>query len=148
MDFGQVIITVLGLQDVTIEDVKIFRKQRRIEVRVKQKRSKCFCPYCGLQFSRVKQWELKQLKAPPLGIFQFVTIKFMQMRGECEDCQRTSVAEVDWIHPKFTSMTCGFAEIAGRLMEEITCEAVGRIMDCPSKTMWDLDQYRMEVMLQ
>jgi ASC-1-like (ASCH) protein len=75
MDFGQVIITVLGLQDVTIEDVKIFRKQRRIEVRVKQKRSKCFCPYCGLQFSRVKQWELKQLKAPPLGIFQFVTIK-------------------------------------------------------------------------
>jgi transposase len=148
MDFRQVIITVLGLQDVTIEDFKIFRKQRRIEVRVRQKRSECFCPHCGLRFSRVKEWELKQLKAPPLGVFQFVTIKFMQMRGECEDCQRTSVAEVDWIHPKFTSMTCGFAEIAGRLMEEMTCEAVGRIMECPSKTMWDLDQYRMEVMLQ
>ncbi|MBK7893297.1 MAG: hypothetical protein IPJ84_21310 [Bdellovibrionales bacterium] len=45
-------------------------------------------------------------------------------------------------------MTCGLAEVAGRLMEEITCEAVGRILDMGSKAMWDLDQYRMAVMMQ
>jgi hypothetical protein len=45
-------------------------------------------------------------------------------------------------------MTCGFAEVAGRLMEEITCEAVSRILGTDSKLMWELDQHRMEVMLQ
>lgn len=70
------------------------------------------------------------------------------MRGFCEDCSRTSVARPYWIHPKFDSMTCGFAEIAGRLMEEITCQAVSRIIKVDSKLMWSLDQYRMEVMLQ
>jgi hypothetical protein len=33
-------------------------------------------------------------------------------------------------------------------MEEITCEAVSRILDSDSKMMWQLDQHRMEVMLQ
>lgn len=100
-----------------------------------------------MQFSGVKEWELKKLRAPPLGLFQFVVVKFFQMRGICEDCNLTAVAEVDWIHPKFSSMTCSFAEMAGRLMEEITCEAVGRILDTSSKTLWDLDQYRMGIML-
>ena len=83
-----------------------------------------------------------------LTIFYKVLIKFFQMRGNCEDCDRTSVAQVDWIHPRFESITCGYAEIAGRLMEEITCEAVSRILHSNSKAMWELDQYRMEVMLQ
>jgi transposase len=148
MDFKHVIISILGLQDVTILDLKIFKKQLKVELKVQQKRESCFCPHCGLQFTQVKDWDLKVLRAPPLGIFQHVTVKFMQMRGYCDDCDRTAVARVDWIHPKFESMTCGFAETAGRLMEEITCEAVGRILDSPSKTMWDLDQYRMSIMLQ
>jgi transposase len=148
MDFKNVIIAFLGIQDVVIEDVKIFKKDLRVEVKVRQKRSECYCSRCGLQFSTVKEWALHQLKAPPLGIFQKVTLKFMQMRGFCEDCRQTSVAKVDWIHPKFESMTCGFAEVAGRLMEEITCEAVARILDTDSKLMWSLDQHRMEVMLQ
>lgn len=74
-----------------------------------------------------------------MGIYQKVTVKFMQMRGYCADCDRTSVAEVDWIHPKFESITCGFAETAGRLMEETTCEAVSRILNCNSKLMWQLE---------
>ena len=148
MDFRETIITLLGIQGVVIEDLKLFKKQRKMIVKVRQKRSECFCPKCGLQFDSLKEWELKKLKAPPMGIFQDVTIKFMQMRGECNDCNRTAVAKVDWIHPKFESLTCAFAETAGRLMEEITCEAVGRILDCDSKLMWKLDQHRMEVMLQ
>lgn len=148
MDFKQAIIGFLGLQDVVIEDLKTFKKDRRIEIKVRQCRESCFCRRCGLQFSAVKDWDLKILRAPPLGIYQHVTIKFMQLRGYCDDCDRTAVAVVDWIHPKFESMTCGFAEVAGRLMEEITCEAVGRILFSPSKTMWDLDQHRMGIMLQ
>lgn len=148
MDFGQAIINLLGLQDVTIIDLKLFKRQRKVEIKVRQKRESCFCPRCGLQFDSVKEWDLKVLRAPPLGVFQHVTVKFLQMRGKCGDCDRTAVAKVDWIHPKFESMTCGFAEVAGRLMEEITCEAVGRILDSPSKTMWELDQHRMETMLQ
>lgn len=148
MDFREIIIAFLGIQDVVIEDVKRFKKDLRVEIKVRQQRSECFCSRCGLQFSAVKEWVLRELRAPPLGIYQKVTLKFMQMRGFCEDCNRTCVARVDWIHPKFESMACSFAEVAGRLMEEITCEAVGRILDCDSKMMWALDQHRMEVMLQ
>jgi transposase len=148
MDFKNAIIQLLGIQDVIIEDFKHFKKQRRVEIKLRQLRSECFCFRCGLQFGTVKEWALRELKAPPLGICQDVTLKFMQMRGHCEDCNRSCVARVDWIHPKFESMTCGFVEVAGRLMEEITCEAVGRILGSDSKLMWSLDQHRMEVMLQ
>lgn len=148
MDFSKVIIAVLGLQDVEIEDLKIFKKSLKVEIKVRQKRESCFCSRCGLQFDAVKDWDLKVLRAPPLGIYQHVVVKFMQLRGKCHDCDHSQVAKVDWIHPKFASITCGFAEVAGRLMEEITCEAVARILHHDSKAMWDLDQYRMEVMLQ
>jgi len=148
MDMKNAIITLLGLQDVIIEDLKLFREQFKAVIKIRQRRDSCFCHRCGMQLSSVKDWDLKILRAPPLGVFRHVVVKFMQMRGHCDDCGRTAIAQVDWIHPKFESMTSGFAETAGRLMEEITCEAVGRILDCPSKTMWDLDQYRMEVMLQ
>ena len=148
MDYAKSIIAFLGLQDVAIEDLKIFNKDRRAEVKVRQLKEECYCPTCGLQFSSVKDWQLRILQAPPLGVFKKITIKFYQLRGVCEDCNRTAVARADWIHPHFKSMTCGFAEVAGRLMEEITCEAVSRILHSHSKTMWDLDQHRMEVMMQ
>ena len=148
MDFSRAIIEFLGIQDVIIEDIKRFKKDLRLEIKVRQKRSECFCPHCGLQFSSVKEWALREVKAPPLGVYQVVLLKFWQMRGYCEDCQCTAVARADWLHPKFESMTCGFAEVAGRLMEEITCEAVSRILKSDSKLMWNLDQHRMEVMLQ
>ena len=148
MDLSRIIIEFLGIQDVTIEDIKLFKKDLRAEVVVRQKRSECYCSRCGLQFKAVKEWTLKEIKVPPLGPFQKVNLKFWQMRGFCEDCHLTSMARVDWIHPQFHSMTCGFGEVAGRLMEEITCQAVGRILDVDPKLMWNLDQHRMEVMLQ
>jgi transposase len=148
MDFEKTIIEFLGIQDVIIEDIKRFKKDLRVELRIRQNRSECYCSHCGLQFSSVKEWVLKSIKAPPLGIYQKVIIKFWQLRGFCDSCHRTSMAEAEWIHPKFESMTCGYAEVAGRLMEEITCEAVGRILSSPSKMMWQLDQYRMETMQQ
>ncbi len=124
---NKVIIELLGIQDVIIKDIKKFRKDLRLEVKIRQKKSDCFYSKCGLQFKTVKEWNLKSLKVPPMGGYQNVQLKFMQMRGFCEDCNCSSVARCGWIHAKFGSLTCGFAEVAGRLMEEITCQAVSRI---------------------
>ncbi len=146
MDFEKDIIGLLGIQDVTIENIQIHRKSRTVRLTIRQNRASCFCSRCGLQFDTIKDWQKKELKAPPLGIYVDVKIFFFQMRGNCTACHCSEVAKALWIHPEFKSMTCGFAETAGRLMEEITCEAVSRILFTDSMTMWRLDQWRMEFM--
>jgi transposase len=146
MDFQEAIIEFLGIQHVTIEALHIHRKSRKVRVVARQLRDECFCTKCGLQFEAVKEWPQKKIKAPPLGVYTDVEILLYQLRGICSDCDRSEMAEVLWIHPEFHSMTCGFAEVAGRLMEEITCEAVARILHTHSSSMWRLDQWRMEFM--
>lgn len=148
MDFKYIISQFLGIQDVIIEDVKLFKKDLRAVIVARQNRKDCYCSQCGLELSGVHEWIFKELKAPPLGIYSEVKLNFYQLRAICDDCNKVILAEADWVHPKFTSMTCAFAEVAGRLMEEITCEAVGRILKCNSKTLWNLDQYRMEYMMK
>lgn len=81
MDFQNDIIEFLGIQDVEIQDIKRFKKDLRAEIIVRQKKLECYCQKCGLQFSTVKEWALRKLKAPPLGIYQDCTIKLWQMRG-------------------------------------------------------------------
>ena len=39
MDFRELIISILGIQDVVIEDIKRFKKDLRLEIKVRQKRS-------------------------------------------------------------------------------------------------------------
>ena len=146
MDLSEVIIDFLGIQDVIVESVKYNKKIREVSVVARQKREECFCTRCGLQFDSLKEWVKKEIKAPPLGVFNNVKIIFFQMRGNCVSCNKTEMAEASWIHPEFTSMTCGFVEVAGRLMEEITCEGVSRILFTDSMTMWRVDQWRMEYM--
>ena len=148
MDFRYAISQFLGIQDVIIEDLKIFKKDLRAVIVARQQRSSCYCNHCGLQLSNVHEWIFKELKAPPLGIYTQVTLKFWQLRATCDNCDRVVLAPADWIHNQFHSMTCSFAETAGRLMEEITCEAVARILHCNSKTLWNLDQYRMQLMMK
>jgi transposase len=146
MDFQNAIIEFLGIQHVTIEDCQFDKKKMRAKVTVRHKREECFCSGCGVQFDFVKDWKTKYIKAPPMGVFTDVEIIFHQLRGRCLDCLRTEVSEALWIHSDFTSMTCGCVEIAGRLMEEITCEGVARILHTDSMTMWRVDQWRMELM--
>lgn len=146
MDSSEAIIEVLGLQCVVLENIFISRAKRKIEVSVRHEREECFCSRCGGQFDGIKEWVPKYLKAPALGIYSDVEILFYQMRGKCEPCGRSEMAEAKFIHPEFLSMTCGSAEVAGRLMEEITCEAVARIVHSDSMTMWRVDQWRMKHM--
>ncbi len=146
MDLSEVIIDFLGIQDVKIESVKFNKKAREVSIVVRQKREDCFCTRCGLEFDSLKEWVKKEIKAPPLGVFNNVKIIFYQMRGNCVSCNKTEMAKAPWIHPEFKSMSCGFVEVAGRLMEEITCEGVSRILFADSMTMWRVDQWRMEYM--
>lgn len=146
MDFEKVIIEFLGIQQVKIENINIHRKQRQVRIVARQLRGECFCTSCGLVFDAVKDWKTKRLKAPPIGIYSDVEIIFHQLRGLCEDCGRTETAEAKWIHPEFHSMTCGFGEVAGRLMEETTCEAAARMLHTNSFTLWRYDQWRMKHM--
>lgn len=146
MDFQEAIIEFLGIQDVDIEVINFHKKTRKVRVVARQKRAECFCTGCGMQFDSIKEWQKKEISAPPMGVFTDVKIIFYQMRGNCYSCNKSSISDATWIHPNFKSMTCGFTEVAGRLMEEITCEAVSRILLTDSMTMWRVDQWRMELM--
>ena len=79
MDFKNAIILMMGLQDVVIEDLKIFRRDLRIEIKVRQRRDCCYCTKCGLQLDQVKEWVLRQIKAPAMGLFHDVSIKLYQI---------------------------------------------------------------------
>jgi len=146
MDFQNIITEILGIQDVTIVAVHIHKKSRKLRIVAKQNRDSCFCTSCGLQFDSIKGWQKKELRVPPVGIYANVKLILSQMRGNCEVCHKSEVAEAPWIHPLFKSMTCGFAEVAGRLMEETTCEAVSRILLMKSMPLWQVDQWRMKLM--
>ncbi len=67
MDFQKTIIDFLGIQGVIIEDIKLDYKKYEVRIIARQKREECSCSGCGLQLVLVKDWQKKELKAPPLG---------------------------------------------------------------------------------
>jgi transposase len=150
MDAWKTIIAFLGLQDVYVEDVKLFTKKRgrRAEVHVTQIFSKCRCHKCKTPLQRIHDYQQKLLQGPPVGVFARVMIMLSSPRGWCTKCRKNQRSDVPFIHPEFTSVTCGFAETAGRLMEETTCEAAARLLQTNSKKLWSLDQWRMQYMLE
>ena len=150
MDWGKVIIRFLGLQDVILIDAKLFEKDLKAEVVVEQKRdSRSCCANCQKPLGKVKEWFWRRTKAPPVGVFNKVIIKYKTFRAWCEHCGGNRQAMVEWRHFKHRSMTVGFVETAGRLMEEMTCEAAGRYLGgIHSMQMMRVDQTRMTQMLQ
>lgn len=150
MDAWKIIIALLGLQDVFVDDVKLFTKKhgRRAEIYATQIFSKCRCHKCKTPLERIHDYQKRFLQGPPVGVFARVVIALSTPRGWCTKCRKNQRADVPFIHPEFTSVTCGFAEVAGRLMEETTCEAASRLLQCNSKKLWSLDRWRMQYMLQ
>ena len=69
MDFHDAIIEFLGIQHVKIEEIKFSKKPMQVRITARQDRSECFCDKCGVQFDGVKDWQRKEIKAPPLGIY-------------------------------------------------------------------------------
>lgn len=147
MDFSDLIINALGLQDVLIEKIEQNKNDLSLKVIVRQDRSKCFCHHCQSPILYVHEWKERVIKGAPLGAFLFVTIILYQLRGVCHICDdRVRSAKVAFVHSQFENMTLALCELAGRLMEEMPCAAVARWLGLNSKTMWDLDQYRMKKM--
>lgn len=98
-----------SMQDVKIEKRRCCRKTRKLELWVRQKRDEACCYHCG---------------GPPVGAFHHVKIYFFRLQAACDMCQKVRLAYAPYIHPEFKNMTTAFAEVAGQMMEEMTCEAV------------------------
>lgn len=147
MDFSDLIIKALGLQDVVIEKVEPNPKDLSLKVVVRQQKETCQCHQCKSPILYVHEWKERTIKGPPFGAFLYVTIILYQLRGHCHVCDdRVRSANVPFVHPLFQNMTLALCELAGRLMEEMPCAAVARFLKLNSKTIWDLDQRRMKMM--
>jgi transposase len=147
MDFEYLIKKSLGLQDVVIEKFEDLPEQLSLKVVVRQMRGSCRCSYCDSPILRVHEWRERKLKAPPLGAFLFVEVTLWQLRGLCGMCDdKIRFAAVPFVHPEFENLTLALCELAGRWMEELPCAAVARFLNLNSRTMWELDQYRMKTM--
>ena len=82
-----------------------------------------------------------------MGPYIEVILYLKQLRAVCDFCDgKVRSAKVDFVHPQFQNMTLAMAEHAGRMMEEMTCAAVARLLRMKERTMWDLDQWRMNKM--
>jgi transposase len=148
MDPFKAISQFLGIQDVFFKDIRIHRKSRHIVFIGEHVASEYFCRHCGEVLGKIHDWQDRQLQLPQLGVFEKVSMTLYVPRAECRGCKRATQAYVEWIHPKFESVTCGFAEVAGRMMEETTCAATGRLLHANARKLWGMDQYRMQVMLE
>ena len=148
MDPFKAISVFLGIQDVFFKDIRIHRKSRHVVFIGEHVAKEYFCRNCGEVLGKIHDWQDRQLQLPALGVFEKVSMTLYVPRAECRGCKRATQAFVEWIHPEFESVTCGFAEVAGRLMEETTCAAVSRITHANARKLWGLDQYRMQTMLE
>jgi len=147
MDFSDLIIEALGLQDVVIEKVEKDHRELSLRLVVRQQKEKCRCHQCGSPILYTHEWKERTIKGPPLGAFLYVTVILYQLRGYCHICDdNVKSARVPFVHPRFENMTLALCELAGRLMEEMPCAAVARLLKLNSKTIWELDQIRMKIM--
>ena len=148
MDGMQAIIGFLGLQDVEVTDVELWSKVGRAEIELRFRPENCRCPDCGWRFTRIHDWQKCEMQGPPLGIYVRVVLRVYFPRAYCPKCRRNRSPEIPFRHSLCRSMSCGFAEVAGRMMEETTCEAAARLLRANSRSLWELDQFRMELMLE
>lgn len=144
---NDLIVKALGLQGVKIEYYVTCDSDLKLVLYAKQERDTASCHLCGTQISHVHEWKLRKIKATPIGSYEEVWIYLKQLRGTCYMCDdKVRSAGVEFTHPAFENLTYSLVEKAGRLCEEITCEAVGRILRINPKTVWNIDQYRMKKM--
>lgn len=147
MDLSNFIIEALGLQDVVVEKVETDRQKLTLNIFVRQQKASCRCHHCSSPILSVHEWKERSIHGPPFGAFLYVTILLYQLRGRCHICDdNIRSASVPFVHPQFQNMTLALCELAGRLMEEMPCAAVARWLGLNSKTVWDIDQYRMKSM--
>ena len=145
--FENLIVKSLGLQGVKLEYGITCDEDLKLVLYARQDREQSSCHCCGSQISHVHEWKTRKIRATPIGSYEEVWVYLKQLRGNCYMCDdKVRSASIDFIHPNFENMTYSLVEKAGRLCEEITCEATGRLLRLNPKTIWNLDQYRMKKM--
>lgn len=147
MDLSSYISRFLGVKDISIENIDFFESEFKVVIHGKHTLAENICCKCENKLTGIHSWQSRILRAAPLGIYQTVLIKLKYPRGFCEACSSVRTCRINWINKRCPSMSCGYSEIAGRWMEETTCEATGRILKHNSRTLWRLDQWRMRQML-
>ena len=141
------IIKALGLQNIILEKTTYSEQELKLDIYCKQDALNCKCYHCGGPIGAVHEWKNRVIRGPPVGAFTEVTIHLKQLRGRCYFCNdRIRSSRIEFVHPQFQNMNLALCEHAGRLMEEMTCQAVARILRLNPKTLWDLDQVRMRMM--
>ena len=141
------IIEAVGLQNIILEKTKYSKEKLTLEIFCQQDRTSCRCHQCDNLLGPVHEWKRRVIRGPPVGAFCEVIIHLKQLRAHCYFCDdQVRSAKIDFVHPYFQNLTLALCEHAGRLMEEITCAAVARLLRLNSKTMWDFDQWRMKKM--
>jgi len=149
MDFSDLIIDALGLYGARIESYKANKSELKLELQVRQLREHAVCNRCKGPLHSVKDYRKRILRGPPIGAYREVIVHYLRLRAVCHACSGApELAELRGTHPEVSNLTLALAEMAGRLMEELTCEATARYFRLNSKTMWDLDQWRMRRMKQ
>ena len=146
MEPWKVITQLLGLQSVTFTSVKLFRKSLTAVFHCEYRSDGYGCSKCGQAMTGIHDWQERRMSGPPMGVFSKVHLHLKIPRGYCPT-HGASLARVPFVHTKFKSMTCGLVEVAGRLMEELSCAGAGRILHQNAKKLWSADQYRMRFMM-
>jgi|HigsolmetaAR202D_1030399.scaffolds.fasta_scaffold23268_1 Transposase and inactivated derivatives len=145
MGFEDAITEALGLQGAELGKIEFDREKLIATVAVTWPFHLSRCCQCGDFLLEVHSWETREVRAPAFGIYR-TTLKLRYARGLCRSCDRIRTARVLFVHREFGGLTCGLAEQAGRMMEEMTCAATARLLGLNEKTLWRLDQWRMERM--
>ena len=146
MGFDDKIITALGIQGSELTSVEFNDENLSATLNVTWPFHLSRCRFCSDFLIERHSWLTRHVRAPAFFIYSNVSLKIRYPRGLCRSCHRVRVAALPFVHPEFESMTLGLAEQAGRIMEEMTCAAAARLLQLDEKTLWRLDQWRMEKM--
>lgn len=146
MDFHDIITAFAGVQGCEIGSISRDEKDLSASIEITQPFHLSRCVACGDFLLKLHSWLRREVRAPSFFIYSHVTLKVRYARGLCRSCNKVRVSKILFTHPEFESMTLGLAEHAGRMMEEMTCAAAARLLRLDEKTLWRLDQWRMEEM--
>lgn len=146
MDLNSLICESLGLQELIINKADFSENHQRLNIHATLPFEKARCHRCSCELLEFHQWHQKTLRVPPLGITKSVFLHLKYPRGRCYFCFKVQAPQLNFIHPKFGGLTCSFVEVAGRMMEEMTCAAVARLLNVDRKLLWKVDQWRMNYM--
>ena len=146
MDVSSILNQVLGIQDLSFVSFIFCQDFQSLKIYGVAKRTVTDCKRCEFPLLHNHGWRTKTVQAPPVGIYNHVLIDIRFERLKCPLCNCVQSYLPKGIHKKFDGFSNSFVETSGRLMEETTCAAASRLLQCNSKTLWSMDNYRTKIL--